>query len=538
MPLTVEGSIPSYAAGTLYRTGPGSYQVETSKGTTHSASHWFDGFSQVHRFQILASDSQDCTKVIYNSRTTVDKLIDQIRETGSLDGFTFGQKRDPCQSYFKKVMSVFHPATRVDRVDSNIGVTLSIDPPGLSSSHIDDKEGQGHASGISTLWAKTDASHLKRIDPETLEPVGHAKQSVLHPDLKGAMSGAHAKSDPVTGDVFNYNLDLGRQPTYRVFRVNASTGTTDILATITNAEAAYIHSLFLTENYVVLCVWNSYYAFGGAKILWEKNMLDSMLPFDPSKPNKWIVVDRRHERGVVGTYESPPFFAFHTINAWEERSAADPVHTDIVADLVAYDDLSVLSRFYYENLKSTAPGARAFTGNKGDASRASLRRYRLAAMASAAGSTAKPPQRAATLEWAAPKALSGELPTIDPGRATRPHRFVYGVADRGRSSFFDGLVKYDCAAGAAVHWSAPGQSPGEPIFVPDPAPGRTEDAGVLLSVVLDGRARASYLLCLDARDMTELGRAACSGPVGFGFHGAFVPATSGPAATRRSVLDF
>lgn len=44
---------------------------------------------------------------------------------------------------------------------------------------------------------------------------------------------------------------------------------------------------------------------------------------------------------------------------------------------------------------------------------------------------------------------------------------------------------------------------------------------MLLSIVLDGVKESSYLLCLDAGDMRELGRAEVGGVVGFGFHGAF-----------------
>ena len=62
------------------------------------------------------------------------------------------------------------------------------------------------------------------------------------------------------------------------------------------------------------------------------------------------------------------------------------------------------------------------------------------------------------------------------------------------------------------------QSPGEPIFLPDPQ-GKDEDDGVLLSVVLDGTKGKSYLLCLDAKSFEEVGRAEMESVVAFGFHG-------------------
>jgi torulene dioxygenase len=517
--LVVTGQIPAYAAGILYRTGPGGCQVVTEKGTTFTASHWFDGFAQVHRFEIIAPSKPSAqTKVFYNSRKTVDKLIENIRKSGSFKGFTFGQKHDPCESYFKKFTSMFTPR----EADANVNVTFSIDLPGLPSTKSSKKEGGGHASGIQTLWVKTDATVLKRLDPETLEPIGMAQQTNLHPDLKGAMSAAHAKSDPVTGDVYNFNLDVGRKPTYRVFHVSASTGETEILATITNAKSAYIHSLFLTENHVVLCVWGSYYAYGGAKLLWEQNILDALNPLDESIPSTWFVVDRKHGTGVVATYESTPFFCFHTINAWEEPSTTDSSKTDIVADLVAYDNCDILKKLYYNNVKATSTGSRDFVGKKGDSARPAIKRWRLpnieAKLESGMGK--------AILEWAAPKSSSVELPTMNFRNITRPYRYIYGVSDTGASTFFDQITKYDTHTHKNITWQYHGQTPGEPIFVPDPK-GNEEDEGVLLSVVLDGTKGKSYLLVLDARNLQEVGRASMESVVAFGFHGNHIKSGDG-----------
>jgi torulene dioxygenase len=445
-------------------------------------------------------------------------------------------------------MSMFTPAGKSNEGINNIGVTLSANLPGvapLTSSDINNTatKPKNHASGIASLWAKTDTSTMKRLDPETLEPIGIARQTKLHPSLRGVMSGAHAKSDPTTGDVFNYNLEFGRRPTYRVFRVNAATGTTDVLATLT-ADAAYIHSIFLTANHVVLCVWNGFIGGNGARILWERNVLDALQPFDATRPARWFVVDRRHDQGVVATFESDPFFAFHSINAWEEPNAADPEKIDIVADLSAYADLSVLKRFYYENLMSTAPGAPAYHGEKAANARAALRRYRLPSIPSSSSSATSAPPNTSTLttpppqlairEYLIPTTTSLELATINPVYICRPHRYTYGICDRGLSTFADGLGKFDSVTKTTVFWSVHGQSPGEPIFVRDPHTKEgeedSEDNGVLLTVVLDGVRGGSYLLCLDAKTMTEVGRAEVGGVVGFGFHGTFV--SSGGECTQ------
>jgi carotenoid cleavage dioxygenase-like enzyme len=49
-----------------------------------------------------------------------------------------------------------------------------------------------------------------------------------------------------------------------------------------------------------------------------------------------------------------------------------------------------------------------------------------------------------------------------------------------------------------------------------------EDAGVLLSVVFDARSGSSFMLVLDAAEMTELARAEAPHHIPYGFHGQFV----------------
>ena len=527
--LCVNGNIPTYAAGTLYRTGPGTYQVATNDGKGFQASHWFDGFTQVHRFQILPpTEGTLSTRVLYNSRRTVDGLVENVRKTGRLDGFSFGQKRDPCQTFFKKLMSAFVSSTpahepSAGRADTrNVGVTLSLNAPGLSppaSQAV--ASGREPNSGIGTLINKTDASVYQLLDPETLEPVGVADQTILNPKLIGPFSGAHAKTCPVTGEVFNYNLDVAKESAYRVFCASPSTGKTTILATITDAPAAYIHSLFLTGNYVILCVWGSHYAYRGMTLIYHKNILESISATDPKKPCRWYVIDRTSaRRGVLATYHSRAFYSFHTINAYEEPSPTVPGQIDIICDLACYDDVSVLKRFYYENLVSTGPGVEAYSDSKGDSTRSWIGRYRLADIPSEADKPGKP--RATIQVFSAPRNISVELPILNPAFVTKPHRYVYGVTDRGQSSFFDGLGKFDGQTQSTTFWQEKAQTAGEPIFVRNPE-GTEEDDGVLLSVVLDGLKGKSYLLCLDARTMREMGRAETDVVVGFGFHGLHVP---------------
>ncbi|KAG0633118.1 carotenoid oxygenase [Tuber brumale] len=495
--LRVTGSIPEYALGVLYRTGPGGYQTETTSGTTLSMSHWFDAFGQVHRFNIVSP-----MKVLYNSRHTCDGLLLHMRETGQLlSGFSFGQRRDPCQSFFKKFVSLFEP--RVDLVAGgaknaskvNVSVTVSTNYPGLP-------DAPNATGAVKNLYTKTDATTLQALDPETLEPIGIANQVSLHPELKGPCSAAHARSDPLTGNMFNYNLTLGKHPRYKIFQVSKATGKTTILATITDAPGAYIHSFFLTPRYVVLCVWGAYYAMGGLKMLYYKNVIDAIDAWDPNKQTKWYVIDRTDaRRGVVSSHPCPPFFAFHSVNAWEEGDT-------VVAEVPAYDNLDIIKKFYLENLKGDSKAAWTWA-EKG---RPRLTRWRMDT--TVGGSEAE-------VVFELDKDSSMELPTMNPGFVTLPHRFTYGLLNRVKSTLLDGIVKFDSITRTSLVWEVHGHTPGECIFVPDPQ-GTEEDDGVLLSVVLDGFAKKSYLLVLLAKDLVEVARAELDTAVSFGFHGRHV----------------
>ncbi|KAH9869962.1 hypothetical protein J1614_006883 [Plenodomus biglobosus] len=506
--LIVKGVIPHYAAGVLYRTGPLGYKATTADGKIWSAKHWFDGFSGIHRFQIDFPDANGPANVQYRSRRTVDKYLEIVRTTGRVDCTTFGPQRDPCESYFKKVSSIFTSS----RDTENVGVTLSINMPGGGFRK---PMVNGHTNGVVTLHAKTDSSQLKKIDPETLKPLGLADQSTLHPDLKGAFSAAHAKSDPNTGDVFNFNLDFGRKCTYRIFRSSPETGKTDILATFTGTPT-YIHSLFLSENYVILCTWSSHITASGISLLYNKNVAESIAPFDPNSKATWYVVDRTHSKGLVATYSSIPFFCFHSVNAWEEPSSTDPTKMDIIAELSMFENNDVLERFNYDNIISSVAGPE-FEGENRSSSLPMQAQFRLSNVDHGMGTRIP---RTAEVIFQAPKAISMELPTINPSYLTRRHRFSYGCADRLKSSFMDGIVKFDNVSQTSIFWEEEGHTPGEPIFVADPE-GKEEDDGVVLTVVLDGFVERSYLLVLRAKDLKELGRAEMRGPMGFGFHGAF-----------------
>lgn len=465
-------------------------------------------------------------RVQYSSRYQAEDYVESIRKTGRLPSLSFGQRQDPCVGIFGKIMSVFRNVEPEPAPTSaNVCVTVHADLPGFTLNSR--KERSGHR-GNEALYLATDASLIQKIAPETLEPIGLARQRSLHPLLKGPLSSAHAQRDPETGDMFNFNLDMGHCATYRVFRTNAADGTTDILATISafDLKPAYIHSFFLSPSFVILCIPSSHLGFMGISVPWKGNIVDAIEPFSPSRTCKWFVVDRRGNRGVVGTSESPAGFFFHSINSFEEQddSTGD---INIFCDVIEYPSTHVIRALEMDVLLNSKGKEDIHVTNQQRIRNClpRLARYRLRVVANKRREAPRA-NLEKVFEIKAPHA--GELPTINPSYATRKHRYVYSLATHGYSTMHDIIVKTDLLTRHTMSWRGPaGHTPGEAIFVPRPKQlgdggveaEEDEDDGVLLSVVLDGFGKTSYLVCLDAKTMKELGRAVCDWAIGHGFHG-------------------
>ncbi len=115
-----------------------------------------------------------------------------------------------------------------------------------------------------------------------------------------------------------------------------------------------------------------------------------------------------------------------------------------------------------------------------------------------------------------------DLPRINYGRCNeRPYRYAWGVG-WGESGWLESVVKVDVSSGETAVWAEPGCYAGEPVFVAEPG-AEAEDAGVLLSIVLDEERGSSFLAVLDAATLEELARAEAPHHIPFGFHGQFAP---------------
>ncbi|KAI1317834.1 hypothetical protein EDD11_007636 [Mortierella claussenii] len=547
-PLTVKGTIPPWLEGALYRSGPGSYDLKSESGKDVKIQHWFDGLAQIHRYEI-----QRGGRVSYRSRNTSNHLRERYQKAEKVTGVTFCQ-RDPCKTIFQKFFTTFRTATLGgDPVgpgpNVNVAVIPTVNFPGFKDSS-DPKiqtsslpsssaaavaaDGQKLNPNLKNLVMNTDGNVLQELDPVTLEPLKIFTYGDIDDSLKASnIAPAHPCVDPETNEHFTVLLTFGPTAVYKVVRIRASEkGPThepdlDVLAEIKSPRPTYMHSFAMTKRYVVVTHWQCDFAAWGVSVLWYGNAWESFKAHDPTVKSSFYVVDRMKGRHVA-TFECDPYYAFHVVNGFDDGD-------DIVLDIAAYKDHTVIGDYYIDNLRNETHGK--------PTQQAALRRYRLRDISKQASLSlplsrkgTPPPPVPAIVDFQLDKSVNFELPSINPSRYLREYRYAYGVNRSGlhRTLIYDRIIKVDLhhiqsaqsepTQGGVQFWVEDQCTPSEPVFVPTPN-ATEEDDGVLLSVVLDGRRRTGFLLVLNARTLQEIARAEMpEGRVApHNFHGMFVP---------------
>jgi beta,beta-carotene 9',10'-dioxygenase len=317
------------------------------------------------------------------------------------------------------------------------------------------------------------------FDSDTLAAAGLAYKA------PGQLTTAHPHMDRATGGMLNYAAKLGPRSSYRFFLLRPDSSSPQVIGSMPVREPAYMHSFGLTARWLVLAefplVVNPLALAVGGRPYIENYR------WKPELGTRIHLVDRSSGR-VTGPFETGACFAFHHVNSYEDGD-------EVVVDICKFEDPTIVQDLYLERLREGRP-----------VSAPHLERFRIS-----------PPNGTVTSERLLDEPI--ELPRVNYARCNeRPYRYAWGVGIR--SGWLDQIVKADVVDRRATVWSEDGCYPGEPVFVSPPDPQR-EDEGVLLSVVLDGRAGSSFLLALDAASLEELARAEVPHHIPFGFHGQY-----------------
>ncbi|XP_017272617.1 beta-carotene 15, 15-dioxygenase 2, like [Kryptolebias marmoratus] len=510
IPTTIKGTIPTWINGSFLRNGPGKFEFGEDR-----YNHWFDGMALMHRFHICEG------KVTYSSRFVRSDSYVCNSEKNRIVVSEFGTiaTPDPCKNIFARFLSRFQSPKATDNANVNF-VKYKGD-----------------------YYVSTETNYMRKVDPQTLETKDKVDWSqyiavssaTAHPhyDREGAaynMGNSYGKSG------FFYNIIRVPPPESEAAKTDAADLTgAEVICSIRAAESrkpSYYHSFVMSENYIVFVeqpIKLDLLKFMLYKI--QGKSFHKIMTWEPQCGVVFHLVDRHTGKESEVKYLAAPMFTLHQINAYEDNGF-------LVMDMCCGDDGNVIGDFTVENLKRES-------GEELDKfynllCRNLPRRYVLPLdvdeqtpldqnlvtleNCKATATKTKPAEVYMTHEELHSDELLQygglEFPQINYLQHNgRPYRYFYACGFG--HVFADSLLKMDVHTKELKVWRYPGLYPSEPVFVASPEAAE-EDDGVVLSVIITPRKeKSTFLLVLDAKTFTELGRAEVSVRVPFGTHGVF-----------------
>lgn len=393
--------------------------------------------------------------VSYSNRFIRSEQYHLMTVEKSMDFWGFAQ--DPCGKAFKNQSSRFFPAEVKEVGNAVVNIAKYAD----------------------LMVALTEYPLPVVFDAHSLKTLGNFSYSDSLPKEQ-IFESAHPQHDSET---VNYLVRFGRKSTYVIWKLEETAR--QIIAEIPVDLPAYMHSFALTEKYVVLVEYP--FVVNPIDLIQMQKPFIMNFKWQPERGTHFIVVDRSSGEQVA-KIKTDPFFAFHHANAYDAEGK-------IVIDVVIYSNASVIGEvagLQEADAASTHPQLHRFVLSLQD--------------------------QTVSQE----KILSDpvEMPRVPASKVARPYQYCYAVDYNLPTSKREArpLYKIDVKKKTRQTWSEPGCFPGEPIFVPHPQ-AKSEDEGVILSLVLDFVQHRSFLLVLDAKSFTEVARAAAPHAIPVGLHG-------------------
>ncbi|WP_412516180.1 carotenoid oxygenase family protein [Actinomadura madurae] len=286
----IDGALPAGLTGTLYRIGPGKWEV--GRTLMH---HLFDGDGMVSQFAF------DGRSVRFRNR--------YVRTGQFKHGLVSGDLRGP-----------------------GVGTAL---PGGLWANFA---KGKGpanvantgvamHAGRLLALW---EGGPPHRLDPDTLETLGLYD---FGGRLRGALKSfsAHPKWDPATGEMFNFGQDLAPLPALNCWRVDRR-GRMRRLAKVRMLNMPWNHDVALTTRHMVFVL--DPYMFDLRTMMSGAPVFDA-IQHRPEKGTRFVLVPR--DGGPARIVEHEALVHVHVANAFEDGG-------DTVVDLVLLEDFAAVRR--------------------------------------------------------------------------------------------------------------------------------------------------------------------------------------------------
>lgn len=341
-----------------------------------------------------------------------------------------------------------------------------------------------HAGKLLSIW---EGGPPYELDPQTLETKGRFNYEGA---LKGAFT-AHPKVDPITGEMFFFGYSP--MPPYLRYYVVSPEGELEQSETIDVKLPVMMHDFAITEHYAIFMDLPA--VMRPERLMKGK----SFISWEPDKGARFGVMPRYGKASEVRWFEVPPFYMYHTANAYEEGgeiviTGGRMPGTFMIAQDAAIDES--------EQIESAEAGT--------------MHRFRINLEN---GKT--------TVEKLDDAPIGFE--SVNEARLGRKARYNYatvmGNSKPNEGPQFIALRKYDLQTGTfATHTFEDGVLGGEGVFVPKHG-ATQEDEGFVLVLTHDTKTEQSELRVLDAQKYTQapVARIVMKRRIPHGFHARFVP---------------
>ncbi|KAK0131977.1 Beta,beta-carotene 9',10'-oxygenase [Merluccius polli] len=511
---SIKGTIPSWIHGSFLRNGPGKFEFGKDKYT-----HWFDGMAMMHRFHVkdggVTYNSSFLRSDSYTQNSEKDRIV--VSEFGTL------AMPDPCKNVFARFFSRF----KVPKATDNASVNF--------------------VKYKGDYYVSTETNYMRRVDPNSLE----TKEKVDWTQYIAVSSAtAHPHYDR-EGATYNMGNSYGKSGFfYNIIRVPpqeeeeeeengakkdaADLSGAKVICSIAASEPrkpSYYHSFVMSENYIVFIeqpIKLDLLKFMLYQI--QGKSFHKVMTWDPKSDTVFHLVNRHTGEESKVRYRGEPMFTLHQINAFEDGGF-------LVMDMCCGDDGAVIGDFTLENLRRSGEDIDKFYNSM---CRNLPRRYVIPLTVDEAAPQDQDLVNLSYCKATAKKTRPGEVyltyeelfneellqygglefPQINYAEYNgRPYRYFYACGFG--HVFSDSLLKMDVHTKELKVWRHPGLFPSEPVFVPAPNAAE-EDDGVVMSVIITPEEdKSTFLLVLDAKTFTELGRAEVPVNIPYGTHGVF-----------------
>lgn len=352
--------------------------------------------------------------------------------------------------------------------------------------------GAGNQSNVSAIWhggkllTSGEVGFPYQLSAADLSTIGVYDYAT---SLNGSFT-AHPKIDPATGRMHAFGY--GFMAPFLQYYIIEPDGTMSHTEPIDLPRSTMMHDFQITESDVIF--WDMPVVFDlELAIAYINDPRAGQMPYQwrPEFGSRIGIMPLAGGAAELKWYDIDPCYVFHSVNAFRR------------GDEVVVDVCRLSSMFDTAN-------------ERGLGGASSLRRWTIN---TATGTVA---------DDVLTDENPGDLPSRDPRRVGREHRFGYltGTRENRETVELGNIIKHDFSAGAREIWEpGPTRHATEPLFIPGDPTDLADDAGWLCSFVHDDATGESVLAVFDAT-------AVAAGPVAevvmpqrvpYGFHATWIP---------------